>query len=120
MRIASMTPTEQDKELNKLVWLVRVHKNSHYGCEYRQDGMERASVKCGGCHHSSQNIKRAEQNIIDFVSNITADRERVELEARIDELERTMPHTDGMRHYNTVKNRIAELKQQLLLNEEEK
>lgn len=30
-------------------------------------------------------------------------------EARIDELNRTMPHTDGMRHYNTVKNRIAEL-----------
>lgn len=43
---------------------------------------------------------------------ITADRKRVALEARIDELERTMPHTDGMRHYNTVKRRIAELKYQ--------
>ena len=30
-------------------------------------------------------------------------------EARIDELKRTMPHTDGMRHYNTVVRRIAEL-----------
>jgi len=32
-------------------------------------------------------------------------------EARIDELERTMPHTDGMRHYNTVVKRLAELKE---------
>lgn len=30
--------------------------------------------------------------------------------ARIEELERTMPHTDGMRHYNTVVARIEELK----------
>ena len=82
-----MTPTEQDKKLNKLVWLVRVHKNSHYGCEYRQDGLERESVKCGGCCHSSESIKRAEQNIIDFVSSITADRKRVALEARLQEVE---------------------------------
>lgn len=33
-------------------------------------------------------------------------------EAIIDELENTMPYTDGMRHYNTVKKRIAELKSQ--------
>ena len=47
-----------------------------------------------------------------LVQLIIADRKRVALEARIDELERTMPHTDGMRHYNTVKRRIAELKAQ--------
>jgi len=34
-------------------------------------------------------------------------------EARIDELERTMPHTDGMRHYNTVVKRLAELKENI-------
>ena len=32
-------------------------------------------------------------------------------DARIDELEKTMPHTDGMRHYNTVLRRLAQLKE---------
>jgi len=32
-------------------------------------------------------------------------------EARIDELEKTMPHTDGMRHYNTVVRRLTQLKE---------
>lgn len=34
-------------------------------------------------------------------------------EQRIDELENTMPHTDGMRHYNTVRKRIVGLKSKI-------
>lgn len=33
--------------------------------------------------------------------------------AKIEELERTMPFTDGMRHYNTVKARISELSKEV-------
>ena len=37
-----------------------------------------------------------------------------ETERAIKELTNTMPHTDGMRHYNTVVKRISDLEQQLL------
>lgn len=38
---------------------------------------------------------------------------RLIAEASIRELQNTMPHTDGMRHYNTVVKRIKELEQSL-------
>ena len=39
--------------------------------------------------------------------------EQLITEARIEELEKTMPHTDGMRHYNTVNARLKTLKDEL-------
>lgn len=86
-----MTPTEQDKELrDKVATIVE-----YWDFSPLQDEDSR--------------IERLKNEIMQL---ITADRKRVALEARIDELERTMPHTDGMRHYNTAKRRIAELKAQ--------
>ena len=54
----------------KLRWLIRNVQNSHYGCEYRQDGTERVSVRCGGCGHSRESLKRAEQAVVDFVGKL--------------------------------------------------
>lgn len=39
--------------------------------------------------------------------------QRLIVEARIEELQQTMPQTDGMRHYNAVKRRIAQLSKEL-------
>ena len=75
-----LTNPTDEQELNKLIWLIRIHQNPHYRCEYRQDGLKRASVKCRGCCHSGESVKRAEKNIIDFVSSLTADRKRVALD----------------------------------------
>ena len=87
-----MTPTEQDKELQN--WLV-----------------EHTALieETGGAVWRELEVETFMYHLRELIA---ADRKRVALEARLDELERTMPHTDGMRHYNTVKRRIAELKAQ--------
>lgn len=64
-------------------------------CEGEFLGMH-SSLTVGGAHEV---VEELEKLISDQVAK-----------ARIEELERTMPHTDGMRHYNTVMARIAELK----------
>jgi hypothetical protein len=50
------------------------------------------------------------ENAIDGIITLISNREKL---AMIDALEKTMPHTDGMRHYNTVKSRIATLRKEL-------
>ena len=94
-----MTPTEQDKELKIAVAKVM----TDYGVDFYEGNL---------MHRTEQRLALIDKFQNDILQLITADRKRVELEARLDELERTMPHTDGMRHYNTVKRRIAELKAQ--------
>lgn len=54
----------------KLRWLVLAVDDSHHKCEYRQDGTERSSVRCGGCSHSSHSFKKAVDRVIDYVSKI--------------------------------------------------
>lgn len=57
-------------------------------------------------------LEKSKHNLLEAINRLVT-------EARIEELEKTTPHTDGMRHYNTVKKRIAELQSQLT-NKEEK
>ena len=54
----------------------------------------------------TNNRNIAKQAIIQYYAKLM-------LEAIIDELEKTMPHTDGMRHYNTVNARLKTLKDEL-------
>ena len=93
-----MTPTEQDDELTKSIARLM----------YKLVEDHESSIGTATGHNAL-----VAAHITDFMQLITADRKRVALEARIDELERTMPHTDGMRHYNTVKRRIAELEKEV-------
>lgn len=51
------------------------------------------------------------QSLIGTLANLIAIKE---IEFGVNELKNTMPHTDGMRHYNTVVARIKDLEQQLL------
>lgn len=48
--------------------------------------------------------------VVDDIMDIIQARE---IDAVIYELEKTMPHTDGMRHYNTVNARLKTLKDEL-------
>ena len=72
--------------------------------------IDRYSDKVDDLEKRFNQLKEADDDIMKL---ILADRKKHELQAAIRELENTMPHTDGMRHYNTVKRRITGLKQQL-------
>ena len=80
-----MTPTEQDKELRKEIWDT---------LRYNQFNMETSSA------------------VAHIMQLITADRKRVALEARIDEIEHIAGFTNGMTNqmFKNLQNRIAELK----------
>ena len=86
-----MTPTEQDKELDEILELLH---NSWFEDDYDP---------------TDPDALEAKQAIMQL---ITADRKRVALEARIDELEDLSP---GMYYFGDIvkiDNRIAELKAQ--------
>ena len=78
-----MNPSELREQ--KLIWLVNQVANPHYGCEYKQDNTPRASVRCGGCLHSSESKKRAVQDVVDYVRTLTARDAEREAAIRIDE-----------------------------------
>lgn len=100
-----MTPTEQDKELRDILSKVLL------------DGQNQIHDLKDGKATPEQIIERMFASL-DYwqpkiLQLITADRKKHELDAAIKALEETMPHTDGMRHYNTVVKRITELKAEL-------
>ena len=75
--------TDTTREEQKLDFLIRSTHDSHYSCEYRQDGEYRSSVKCGGCHHSQESYERSIETLKDFVQSEIAKAQ----EQLLDELE---------------------------------
>ena len=70
-----MTPTEQDKELRKAVWASLASQMTH-------------AINCTDPEHKRQDscVDFTEKNFEQLMQLITADRKRVALEARIDEI----------------------------------
>ena len=72
-----MTPTEQDKELQKAVWASLASQITH-------------AINCTDPEHEKQDSCQyfTKKNFEQLMQLITADRKRVALEARLDEIER--------------------------------
>lgn len=99
-----MTPTEQDKELREQV--EGIFKNPH--CEScHEDWDYDSSYRTDSCC-----TRFMTDSISKVVQLITADRKRVALEARIDELEDLSPDMYYFGDIVKIDNRIAELKAQ--------
>ena len=102
-----MTPTEQDKELQKAVWASLASQMTH-------------AINCTDPEHEKQDscVDFTEKNFEQLVQLITADRKRVALEARVDEIEHIAGFTHGMTNqmFKNLQNRIAELKAQQEVN----
>lgn len=105
-----MTPTEQDKELRRAIVGYRIK------CDYYLSDRDAGVI-------SQEEYETAISGALDSVMQlITADRKRVALEARIDELEHTFVSYDNALaselvenpewEYGQVSERIAELKAQ--------
>ena len=88
-----MTPTEQDKQLREKLDRLIIENQS----------------EDGSIDISDQRAMRDE-----IMQLITADRKRVELEARVDEIEHIAGFTNGMTNqmFKNLQRRIAELKAQ--------
>ena len=71
-----MTPTEQDKELRKAVWASLASQMTH-------------AINCTDPEHKRQDscVDFTEKNFEQLMQLITADRKRVALEARLQEVE---------------------------------
>ena len=52
----------------ELLWHIRKTENPHYACEFKQDNTERKTVKCGGCLHSSESVRNAENALLDLIN----------------------------------------------------
>ena len=52
----------------ELLWHIRRTENPHYACEFKQDNTERKTVKCGGCLHSSESVRNAENALLDLIN----------------------------------------------------
>ena len=97
-----MTPTEQDKELEKAVWASLASQITH-------------AINCTDPEHKRQDscVDFTEKNFEQLMQLITADRKRVELGARIDELNNVGDmYLSLVTHYRVI-DRIAELKREL-------
>ena len=96
-----MTPTEQDKELEKAVWASLASQMTH-------------AINCTDPEHKRQDscVDFTEKNFEQLMQLITADRKRVALEARIDELNNVRDMDLSLVSHNRVIDRIAQLKAQ--------
>ena len=103
-----MTPTEQDKELEKAVWASLASQMTH-------------AINCTDPEHKRQDscVDFTEKNFEQLMQLITADRKRVALEARINELKKIEIGGDNIWTVNSgtdtamlIEERIAELKAQ--------
>lgn len=103
-----MTPTEQDKELQKAVWASLASQMTH-------------AINCTDLEHEEQDNCEdfTKKNFEQLMQLITADRKRVALEARIDELSGIFRIVDGRIFWQSetslavpIEDRIAELKAQ--------
>ena len=96
-----MTPTEQDKELEKAVWASLASQMTH-------------AINCTDPEHKRQDscVDFTEKNFEQLMQLITADRKRVELGARLDELNNVRDMDLSLVSHNRVIDRIAELKAQ--------
>ena len=99
--MTSMTPTEQDKELRKAVWASLASQMTH-------------AINCTDPEHKRQDscVDFTEKNFEQLMQLITADRKRVELGARIDELNNVRDMDLSLVTHYRVIDRIAELKAQ--------
>jgi len=52
----------------ELLWHIRKTKEPHYACEFKQDNTYRKTVKCGGCLHSSESARNAENALLDLIN----------------------------------------------------
>ena len=96
-----MTPTEQDKELRKAVWASLASQMTH-------------AINCTDPEHKRQDscVDFTEKNFEQLMQLITADRKRVELGARLDELNNVRDMDLSLVSHHRVIDRIAELKAQ--------
>ena len=96
-----MTPTEQDDELRKAVWASLASQMTH-------------AINCTDPEHKRQDscVDFTEKNFEQLMQLITADRKRVALEARIDELNNVRDMDLSLVSHNRVIDRIAQLKAQ--------
>ena len=96
-----MTPTEQDKELEKAVWASLASQMTH-------------AINCTDPEHKRQDscVDFTEKNFEQLMQLITADRKRVALGARIDELNNIRDMDLSLVTHHRVIDRIAELKAQ--------
>ena len=67
----------------ELLWHIRKTENPHYACEFKQDNTKRKTVKCGGCLHSSESVRNAENALLDLINT----QKRLYAESVIGELE---------------------------------
>ena len=101
----TMTPTEQENELRKAVWSSLASQMTH-------------AINCTDPEHKRQEscVDFTEKNFDELMHLITADRKRVELEARLDEARYIDANIIGTpRKVNTndaINHRIAQLKAQ--------
>lgn len=97
-----MTPTEQDDELRKAVWASLASQMTH-------------AINCTDPEHKRQDscVDFTEKNFEQLMQLIIADRKRVELGARIDELNNVRDMDLSLVTHHRVIDRIAELKQEL-------
>ena len=104
-----MTPTEQDKELQKAVWSSLASQITH-------------AINCTDLEHEEQDSCEdfTKKNFEQLMQLIAADRKRVALEARVDELTKLRRMFERLAEYAGDKewvmfeydDRIAELKAQ--------
>ena len=97
-----MTPTEQNDELRKAVWASLASQITH-------------AINCTDPEHKRQDscVDFTEKNFEQLMQLITADRKRVELGARLDELNNVRDMDLSLVSHHRVIDRIAELKQEL-------
>ena len=96
-----MTPTEQGNELRKAVWASLASQMTH-------------AINCTDPEHKRQDscVDFTEKNFEQLMQLITADRKRVALEARIDELSNAQDELFKGAKMTWFTNRRVELKAQ--------
>lgn len=94
-----MTPTEQDKELKIAVAKVM----TDYGVDFYEGNL---------MHRTEQRLALIDKFQNDILQLITADRKRVALEARIDELEKFVNTTNRSLSVKKLRDRLSALKSQ--------
>ena len=52
----------------EMLWHIRKTENPNYACEFKQDNTEQKTVKCGGCLHSSESARNAENALLDLIN----------------------------------------------------
>ena len=76
----------------KLKWLWEVLRDSHHGCVFRQDGIRRKKVNCGGCGHSRETYIRAKEKIVGYILQTQRQRICEELEGVEKEIQASLDY----------------------------